>query len=126
MNIDTDDISHTKYEQPSSKNQIDLTKEGIKYINANVQRSKEILDREIETLKSVESYLDSFDHKEWKEITPYLLTFHMKFKESVFELEEFDISTNCTLALVTKDNSKLSYKDKIKNTFGSSKYSFVK
>ena len=63
-------------------------------MNGNVQRSKEILHREIESLKSMEAYLDSVDHTEWKEITRYLLTFHMKFKESVFELEEFDISTN--------------------------------
>ena len=95
-------------------------------MNGNVPRSKEILHREIETLKSVKAYLDSVDLTEWKEITPYLLTFHMKFKESVSELEEFDISTNYTLGLVTKDNSILSYKGKIKNTFESSKYSFVK
>ena len=30
------------------------------------------------------------------------------------------------LELATRDNSKLSYKDKIQNTFDSSKYSFVK
>ena len=50
----------------------------------------------------------------------------MKYKESVFELEEFDISTKHMLELVTRDNSKLSYNDKIQNTFDSSKYSFVK
>ena len=50
----------------------------------------------------------------------------MKYKESVFKLEEFDISTKHMPGLVTRDNSKLSYKDKIQNTHESSKYSFMK
>ena len=114
------------YDQTPSENHIDLTTGEPKYVNENVQKSKEILERQTESVKNAERYLDSTNHKEWKEITPYLLNFHMKYKESVFELEEFDISTKYTLGLVTRDNSKLSYKAKIQNTFDSSKYSFVK
>ena len=104
----------------------DLTTGELKYVNENAQKAKEILDRQIESVKNAERYLDSINHKEWKEITPYLLNFHMQYKQSVFELEEFDISTKYMLELVTRDNSKLSYKDKIQNTFDSSKYSFMK
>ena len=126
VNIDTNDVNHTSYDETPSENQIDLTTGQLKYVNENVQKSKEILDTQTESVKNAERYLDSINHKEWKEITPYLLNFHMKYKENVFELEEFDISTKYTLELVTRDNSKLSYKDKIQNTFDSSKYSFVK
>ena len=103
-----------------------MTTGELNYVNENVQKSKEILDRQTESIKHAERYLDSTNHKECKEITGYLLNFHMKYKESVFELEEFDISTKYTLGLITRDNSKLPYKDKIQITFGSSKYSFVK
>ena len=109
VNIDTNDVNHTIYDQTSSENQIDLTTGEPKYVNENVQKSKEILDRQTESVKNAERYLDSINHKEWKEITPYLLNFHMKYKESVFELEEFDISTKYTLELVARDNSKLSH-----------------
>ena len=126
VNIDTNDVNHTSYDQTPSENQIDLTTGKLKYVNENVQKSKEILDRQTESVKNAERYLDSKNHKECKEITPYLLNFHMKYKESVFELEEFDISTKYTLELFTRDSSKLSYKGKIQNTFDSSKYSFVK
>ena len=105
-----------------SENQADLRTGELKYVNENVQKSKEILGRQTESVKNAGRCLDSINHKEWKEMTPYILNFHMKYKESVFELEEFDTSTKYTLKLVTRDNSKLSYK----NTFDSSKYSFVK
>ena len=118
--------NHTSYDQTPSENRIDLTTGELKHVKENVQKSKEILDRQTESIKNAEKYLDSTNHKEWKGITPYLLNFHMKYKESVFELEEFDISTKYMLGLVTRVNSKLSYKDKIQNTFGSSKYSFMK
>ena len=124
--IDTNDVNHTSYDQTPSQNQIDLTTGELEYVNENVQKSKEILDRQTESVKNAERYLYSINHKEWKEITPYLLIIHMKYRESVFELEEFDISTKYTLELLTRDNFKLSYKDKIQNTFDSSKYSFVK
>ena len=103
-----------------------MTTGELKYVNENVQKLKEILDRRIESVKNAEKYLHSTNNKEWKEITSYLLNFHMKYKESEFEQEEFDISTKFTLVLVTRDNSKLSYKDKIQNTFDFIKYSFVK
>ena len=112
VNIDINDVNHTSYDQTPSENQIDLTTGKLKYVNENVHKSKEILDRQTESVKNAERNLDSINHKEWKEITPYLVNFHMKYKESVFELEEFDISTKYTLELVTRDNSK-SYKDKI-------------
>ena len=125
VNIDTNDVNHTSYDQTPSENQIDLTTGELKYVNENVQKSKEILGRQTESVKNAEKSLDNINHKEWKEITPYLLNFHMIYKESVFELEEFDISTKYTLKLVTRDNSKLSYKDKVQNTLDYSKYSFA-
>ena len=102
VNIDTNDVNHTSYDQTPSENQIGMTTGELKYVNEIVQKAKEILDRQIESVKNAERYLDRINHKEWKEITPYLLNFHMKHKESVFELEEFDISTKYTLELVTR------------------------
>ena len=78
VNVDTNNVNHTRYDQTPSENQIDLTMGELKYVNENVQKSKEILDRQTESVKSAERYLDRINHKEWKEITPYLLNFHTK------------------------------------------------
>ena len=64
--------------------------------------------------------------KEWKEVTPYLVTFHVNFKEDVFGLKEFNIATKYNLALIRHDDSVLKYEDKIENDFSDSKYSFLK
>ena len=76
VNTDTNDVNHTSYDQTPSENQIDLTT-GEKYPNENVQKAKEILDRQTESVKNAERYLDNINHKEWKGITPYLLNFHI-------------------------------------------------
>ena len=69
VNIDTNDVNHTSYDQTPLENQIDLTTGELKYVNENVQKAKEILDRQIESVKNAERYLDNINHKEWKEIT---------------------------------------------------------
>ena len=66
------------------------------------------------------------EYKEWKEVTPHLLTFHVNFKSDVFGLKEFNIATKYNLALIRQDDSVLKYKDKIENDFSDSKYSFLK
>ena len=50
----------------------------------------------------------------------------MKFKQNIFGLQTFDMSSNFVLNLVCQPSSDLSYKDKIENVFGKSKYSFAK
>ena len=46
VNMDTNDVNHTSYDQTPSENQIDLTTGELKYVNENIQKSKEILDRQ--------------------------------------------------------------------------------
>ena len=53
----------------------------------------------------------------WKETTPYLITFHMNYKEDVFGIDELEIATKHNLALVEEDGSRLGYKDKIETQF---------
>ena len=77
VNTDTNDVNHTSYDQTPSENQIDLTTGELKYANENVQEAKKILDKQTESVKNAERYLDSINYKEWKEITPYLLNFHI-------------------------------------------------
>ena len=63
--------------------------------------------------------------KEWKEVTPYIQTFHVNFKEDVFGLKEFNIATKYNFALIRQDDPALKYKDKMENEFSGSKYSFL-
>ena len=71
------------------------------------------MEIEKENLKDVGSVLYKAEYKEWKEVTPHLLTFHVNFKEDVFSLKEFNIATKYDLALIKQDDSILKYKDKI-------------
>ena len=48
----------------------------------------------------LETYLDSKNHSEWKEVTLYLITFHVNYNKDVFSLEEFEIVAKLNLALV--------------------------
>ena len=64
-----------------------------------------------------------------REVTPYLITFHVNYKEDVFGLEEFEIATKLNLALVQVDSGisgKILYRDKIETTFSKSKCSYLK
>ena len=36
VNVDTNDVNHTSYDQTPSENQIDLTTDELKYVNENV------------------------------------------------------------------------------------------
>ena len=88
----------------------------------NFKKSEDKLEVE----KVIESIVDMTEYKDWKEVTPYLLTFHVNFKEYVFRLKEFNIATKYNLALIRQDNSVLKYKDKIENDFSDSKYLILK
>ena len=83
--------------------------------------TQKILDEEQKKPTDLETYLDSKDHSEWKEVTPYLITFHANYKEAVFVFEEFDIATKHNLTMVRVDSDNILYKDKIETTFSKSK-----
>ena len=38
----------------------------------------------------LQTYLDSKNHSEWKELSPYVITFHVNYKEDVFGLKEIE------------------------------------
>ena len=92
----------------------------------NFKKSEDKLEVEKENLKAIENILDMTEYKEWKEVTPYLLTSQVNSKEDVFGLKIFNIATAYNLALIRQDDSVLKYKDKIENEFSDSKYSFLK
>ena len=73
-----------------------------------------------------EEKLDNTSYRQWQEITPYLITFHMKYKENVFGLQTYDLSNKYMLALIRQPNAKILYKDRLENTHGKGKYSFAK
>ena len=125
VNVDTNDINHTSYLNEGGI-EIDVGQGEIKYVLQNVRSTKKILDEEQKKLTDLETYLDSKDHSEWKEVTPYLITFHVNYKEDVFGLEEFEIAIKHNLTLVRVDSGKTSYKDKIETTFSKSKYSYLR
>ena len=70
------------------------------------------IDEEQKKLTDLETQLDSKDHSEWKVVIPYLITFHVNYKEDVFNVEEFEIATKLNLALVYVDPGKILNKDK--------------
>ena len=76
VNVDTNDINHTSY----------LNEAGIEI---DVGQGEIKLDEEQKKLTDLETYLDSKDHSEWKEVIPYLITFHVNCKVDVLGLEEF-------------------------------------
>ena len=125
VNVDTNDINHTSYLNEGGI-EIDVGQGEIKYVLQNVRSTKKILDEEQKKLTDLETYLDSKDHSEWKEVTPYMITFHVNYKEDVFSLEEFEIATKLNLELVPVDPGKISYKDELEATFSKSKYSYIK
>ena len=124
VNIDTRDKNQTDYIEEN--NEIDLTQGEIKFIKENMEKSKDEYENSSSNLKVVEIKLNASNYIQWKEVIPHQLTFHMKFKQNVFGLETFDMSSNYVLNLVRQPNSDLSYKDKTENVFGKSKYSFAK
>ena len=112
VNIDTDDIIHTTYNNADGF-QVDLGEGEIKYVLQNVENSKVRLENEEKKLKEIEDFLDSKNHPEWKQTTPYLITFHVNYKEDVFGVDEFEIVTKHNLKIMQEDGSRLRYKDKI-------------
>ena len=84
VNVDTNDINHTSYLNEGGI-EIDVGQGEIKY----VLHTQKILDEEQKKLTDLETYLDSKDHSEWKEVIPYLITFHVNCKVDVLGLEEF-------------------------------------
>ena len=99
---------------------VDLGEGEIKYVLQNVENSRAGLTNEEKKLKEIEDFLDSKNHPEWKQTTPYLITFHVNYKENVLSVDKFEIATKHNLDLVQK-GSRLEYKDKIETQF--SKYS---
>ena len=83
----------------------------------NLKNSDNKLEVEKENLKDLESVLHKVEYKEWKEVTTYLLTFHVNFKDDVYDLNEFNIGTKYDLALINQDDSILKYKERYKTIF---------
>ena len=125
INVDTKDTNHISCFNEGGI-EIDVSQSEIKYVLQNVRSIKKMLDEEQKNLKDLETYLDSKDHSEWKEVISYLITFHVNYKEDVFSLEEFEIVTKLNLELVPLDSGKISYKDELEATFSKSKYSYIK
>ena len=116
VNIDTDDINHTTYNNGDGL-QVDLGEGEIKYVLQNVENSRARLENEGKKLKEIKDFLDSKNRPEWKQTTPYLITFYVNYKQDVFCLDEFEIATKHNLDLVQEDGSRLGYKDKIETQF---------
>ena len=88
-----------------------------------MENSRARLENEGKKLKEKEDFLDP----EWKQSTPYLIAFHVNYKEDVFSVDEFEIVTKHNLDLVQEDGSRLEYKDKIETQFlRYSKYSYLR
>ena len=115
----TDDINHSTYNNADDLH-VDLGEGEIKYVLQNVENSRAGLTNEEKKLKEIEDFLDSKNHPEWKQTTPYLITFHVNYKEDVLSVDKFEIATKHNLDLLQK-GSRLEYKDKIETQF--SKYS---
>ena len=125
--IDTNDLKLNDYGGDSScTEQIDLTNGESKCIHQNLKNSKTRLSLEKEQLSAIENYLDAKIYKEWKEDTPYLVSFHVNFKEDVFGLKEFNIAHKFSLILVNEDKNCLSHKNEIQSKNSDSKYSHLK
>ena len=75
VNVDTDDINHTTYNNADGL-QVDLGKGEIKYVLQYVENSRARLENEERKLKEKEDFLDP----EWKQTTPYLIAFHVNYK----------------------------------------------
>ena len=119
MNIDPQGHSQTVYNKETQE--LDLSQGELKFLSENYEKINTRLKLETANLKEKENALDKITTVAWEEVTPYLITLHVNFKENVFGLEKFDISTKCNLALVTKEGSSITYKDKIED-----KYSYLK
>ena len=109
INIDTNDLKLNDYGGNSgSIEQIDSTQSEIKYIHQNLKNFNTRLSLEKEKLSAIENYLDVKSYKEWKEDTPYLISFHVSFKEDVFGLKVFNVAQKCMLVNEDKNRSNIS------------------
>ena len=106
VNINTDEINHTTYNNADGL-QVDLGEGEIKYVLQNVENSRARLENEEKKLREIEDFLDSKNHPEWKQTTPCLITFQVNYKEDIFGVDAFDIATKHNLDLVQEDGSRL-------------------
>ena len=125
VNVSTNNINHTSYLNEGGI-EIDLGQGEVKSVLQNFRNTKKILVEEQKILTDLETYLDFKDNSECQKVTPYLITFHVNYKEDIFDLKEFEIATKLDLALVRVVSDKISYKDKKELTFSKSKYSYLK
>ena len=100
-NIGTNDLKLNDHDT-SSIEQTDLTKDEIKYLHQNLENSKTRLSHEKEKLLAIVNYIDANNYKEYKEDTPYLISFHVDFKD-VFGLKEFNIVQKFILMLTNEE-----------------------
>ena len=91
-----------------------------------LEAQKKYQTRNKKNRTNLEIYLDSKYHSDWKEVTPYLITFDVNYKEDVFGLEEFEIVAKPNVTLVCLNSGKILYKDKIETKFSKSKYLYIK
>ena len=97
--------------------ELDLSQGERKFLSENYEKISTRLKLETANLKEKENALDIITTVAWEEVTPYLITLHVNFKENVFGLDKFDISTKYNIALVTKEESSITCKDKIKHKY---------
>ena len=126
VNIDSDDINHTTYNNADGL-QVDSGEGEIKYVLQNVENSRARLENEEKMLNKIEDFLDSKNYPSWKQTTTYLIIVHVNYKEDVSGVDEFEIATKHNLDLVQEDGSRLRHKDKTETQFSKySKYSYLK
>ena len=119
MNIDPQGHSQTVYNKETQE--LDLSQGELKFLSENYEKINTRLKLETANLKEKENALDKITTVAWEEVTQYLITLRVNFKKNIFRLEEIDISTKYNLALVSKEGSSITYKDKIKD-----KYSYLR
>ena len=103
VNIDPQGQSQTIYNKEMQE--LDLSQGELKILIENYEKNNTRLKLETANLKEKENEnaLNKITTVAQEEVTPYLIMLHVYFKENVFGLEEFNISTKYNLALVTKE-----------------------
>ena len=112
MNNDPQGQSQTIYDKEMQE--LDLSQGELKFLSKNYEKSNTRLKLETTNLKEKENVLDKITTVAWEEVTPYLITLHVNFKENIFRLEEFDILTKLILPLSLKKGAVLRIKIKSK------------
>ena len=112
VNTDPQGQSQTIYDKEMQE--LDLSQGELKFLSKNYEKSNTRLKLETTNLKEKENVLDKITTVAWEEVTPYLITLHVNFKENIFRLEEFDILTKIILPLSLKKGAVLRIKIKSK------------